>query len=140
MKRSTERMLTTHCGSLPRPRDLLDMMKARASGEPYDADAYAARVRDAVGEVVRRQAEAGIDVLTDGEQGKTGFFAYVNERLAGFEPRPNEKFTLFASEVQAFPEYYEQYFRQAMLGGTAAPLVPLVCTGPVSYRGQAAIQ
>src|SRR5581483_552490 len=140
MKRSTDRILTTHCGSLPRPRDLLDLMKARASGGSVDADAYARRVREAVADVVRRQGECGIDVITDGEQGKTGFFAYVKERLTGFEPRPGERLKLFAAEVEAFPEYYEQYFSQAMLGGAIAPTVPMVCTGPISYRGQEALQ
>jgi 5-methyltetrahydropteroyltriglutamate--homocysteine methyltransferase len=140
MKRSTERILTTHCGSLPRPKDLLDLMRARARGEPYDAAAYAARVREAVRDVVRQQVACGIDVITDGEQGKLGFFAYVSERLTGFEPRPGERPTLFAAEVAAFPEYYEQYFRQAMLGGALVPMVPLVCTGPVRYQGQEALQ
>ena len=101
MKRSTERILTTHCGSLPRPKALLDLMKARASGQPYDQRAYDEQLRQAVHTIVRQQADSGIDIVTDGEQGKIGFFSYVNERLAGFEPRPNEKFTLFASEVQA---------------------------------------
>ena len=139
MKRSTERILTTHCGSLPRPKDLLDMMKAKVDGQPYDPDAYAKRVRSAVAESVRQQVESGIDVPTDGEQGKTGFFAYVNERLTGFEPKPDRPFTLFAAEVKAFPEYYKQYFSQAMLGGTVARVVPMACTGPVSYRGQEAL-
>lgn len=140
MKHSTERILTTHCGSLPRPHALLDQMKSRASGAVVDDQTYDAGLRQAVQAIVKRQADVGIDVVTDGEQGKLGFFSYISERLAGFEARPAEKFTLFAAEVQAFPEYYEQYFRQAMLGGTAAPIVPLVCTGPVSYRGQAALQ
>ena len=139
MKRSTERILTTHCGSLPRPKDLLDMMKAKVDGQAYDPDAFAKRVRSAVAESVRRQVESGIDVPTDGEQGKTGFFAYVNERLTGFEPKPDRPFTLFAAEVKAFPEYYKQYFSQAMLGGTVARVVPMACTGPVSYRGQEAL-
>ncbi len=140
MKRSTERILTTHCGSLPRPKDLLDLMKARASGEPYDEGAYAARVRSAVADVVRQQVEHGVDVVTDGEQGKIGFFAYVSERLGGYEPTPGEPTAGFTAEVQAFPEYYEQYFRQAMLGGRVAPMPPLVCTGPITYQGQAAVQ
>jgi 5-methyltetrahydropteroyltriglutamate--homocysteine methyltransferase len=140
MKRSTDRILTTHCGSLARPKDLLDMMKAKLGGERHDQDAYARRVRSAVAEVVRKQVESGIDVPTDGEQGKQGFFAYVSERLSGFEPKPGAKFNLFAAEVEAFPEYYKQYFSQAMLGGTVAPMVPLVCTGPVSYRGQEGVR
>lgn len=140
MKRSTERILTTHVGSLARPPDLLDLMKAKISGNPYDAEAYARRVRSAVAETVRQQVAAGIDVVTDGEQSKPGFFTYINERLAGFAPKPEARFTLFADEVAAFPEYYEQYFSQAMLGGSIAPVVPLVCTGPISYRGQEAVQ
>jgi 5-methyltetrahydropteroyltriglutamate--homocysteine methyltransferase len=140
MHRSSTRILTTHCGSLPRPTDLLDLMKAKITGQPYDTEAYAARVRSAVGEIVRQQIECGIDIPTDGEQSKPGFFAYVNERLAGFEPRSGPRVAMFQAEVEAFPEYYAQYFSSAMLGVTLAPLVPFVCTGPVSYRGQAAVQ
>jgi 5-methyltetrahydropteroyltriglutamate--homocysteine methyltransferase len=140
MNRSTDRILTTHCGSLPRPRDLLDLMKAKINGQPYDAGAYAARVQSAVAEIVRRQVACGIDIPTDGEQSKPGFFAYVNERLAGFEPRPGPRPAMFQAEVEAFPEYYKQYFSNAMLGVTLAPIVPFVCTGPVSYRGQEAVR
>jgi 5-methyltetrahydropteroyltriglutamate--homocysteine methyltransferase len=140
MKRSTDRILTTHCGSLPRPKDLLDMMKAKIHGEPYDQDAYARRVRSAVAEAVRQQVESGIDIPTDGEQGKPGFFAYVSERLTGFTPQPGAPLNMFGAEVAAFPEYYQQYFGQAMLGGALAPVVPLVCTGPVSYRGHEAVR
>ena len=140
MNRSTTRILTTHCGSLPRPTDLLDLMKAKIHGEPYDPDAYTARVRRAVAEIVRQQMDCGIDVPTDGEQGKQGFFAYVNERLGGFEPRPGPRPAMFQAEVEAFPEYYKQYFSSAMLGVTLAPLVLFACTGPVHYRGQEAVR
>src|SRR5881397_3916507 len=105
MKRSTERILTTHVGSLARPKDLLDLMRAKVDGEAYDEEAYAARVRRAVAEVVRRQVESGIDIVTDGEQGKPGFYAYVRERLSGFEPRspqPGARRS-WAEEVEAFP-------------------------------------
>ena len=140
MKRSTDRILTTHCGSLPRPTDLLDAMKKKLGGKPYDPDAYARRIRSAVAEVVRKQVDAGIDVPTDGEQGKPGFFAYVSERLSGFETKPAVTFAKFGAEVAAFPEYYKEYFSQAMLGGAVAPLVPVACTGPVSYRGGDAVR
>jgi len=140
MHRSTTRILTTHCGSLPRPKDLLDLMKAKINGEPYDSEAYAARVRSAVAEIVRQQVENGIDIPTDGEQGKQGFFAYVSERLEGFEPSPGPRPAMFQAEVEAFPEYYKQYFSTAMLGATLAPLVQFACTGPVSYRGQDAVR
>jgi 5-methyltetrahydropteroyltriglutamate--homocysteine methyltransferase len=138
--RTTERILTTHCGSLPRPKDLLDLMKARLNGGPYDTEVYAARIRSSVAESVRMQVECGIDVPTDGEQGKPGFFAYVRERLEGFEPQPDFQFPRFEAETQAFPEYYAIYMGQAMLGGAVAPIAPLVCTGPVRYRGQQAVR
>ncbi len=94
----------------------------------------------AVADCVHKQAETGIDIVCDGEQSKTGFFSYIRERLEGFEARPNLRKPFFVAEQQAFPEYYEQYFKQAMMGGTIAPVVPLVCTGPVKYRGQDAIK
>ena len=88
MKRSTERILTTHVGSLARPDALVPILKAKDRGQPYDRDAYAKLVREAVTDVVRRQTEAGIDVITDGEQGKASFFGYVVERFTGFERQP----------------------------------------------------
>ena len=142
MKRSTERILTTHCGSLSRPKDLLDLMKAKINAEPYDEGAYTQRTCSAVAEILRRQAENGIDIVTDGEQGKPGFFAYVRERLTGFEPKGAERGARkeWAAEVAAFPEYYEQYFSRRMMGGSIVPRVPMVCTGPVGYRGHEAIR
>ena len=140
MKQGADRILTTHVGSLPRPSDLLDLMKAKVSGSTYDKAAYDRRVKSAVAECVKRQVETGIDIVSDGEQGKPGFFSYVRERLAGFEGRPHQKRQLFAAEVAAFPEYYKKYFREAMMGGAVAPVVPLVCTGPVKYRGEAALK
>jgi 5-methyltetrahydropteroyltriglutamate--homocysteine methyltransferase len=126
------RILTTHVGSLPRPHALLDAMKSSLEGNtPAD---YEDRVRAAVVECVRRQKDAGIDIVSDGEQSKPGFFGYVQERLGGFEPRPDRKTELFPAEVRAFPEYYAQYFREAMMGGALAAFAPLVCTGPVRYR------
>jgi len=136
MQRSAGRILTTHVGSLPRPKDLLDLMKAKVSGLAYDKGAYDRRVKSAVAECVKKQVETGIDIVSDGEQSKPGFFTYVRERLEGFEERPQQKRKSFAAEVAAFPEYYEKYFREAMTGGAIAPIVPLVCAGPVKYRGE----
>jgi len=133
------RILTTHVGSLPRPHDLLDMMKARLGGEVYDEAAYDARVRNAVFETVAKQLECGIDIVADGEQSKPGFFTYVRERLSGFEPRPGMKVPFYEAEVSTFPEYYKEYFARAMGGGAVAPLVPTVCIGPVSYIGREAL-
>jgi 5-methyltetrahydropteroyltriglutamate--homocysteine methyltransferase len=135
-----DRILTTHVGSLPRPRELLDMMKARLSGAPYDRDAYDAEVSKAVRDVVARQVECGLDIVADGEQSKPGFFTYVRERLTGFEPRPDLKLPFYEAEVSAFPDYYKDYFARAMGGGGVAPMVPVVCTGPVGYSGQAAVE
>jgi 5-methyltetrahydropteroyltriglutamate--homocysteine methyltransferase len=139
-QQNTDRIMTTHVGSLPRPHDVLDMMKARLEGRDHDEAAYYARVRKAVAECVHKQAQCGIDIVSDGEQSKSGFFTYVRERLDGFETRPQQRRTMFAAELAAFPEYYEQYFKTAMLGGSVAPAVPLVCTGPIRYRGEAALQ
>jgi len=134
------RIRTTHVGSLPRPHDLLDQMKARLAGQPYDREHYDGRVRRAVAECVRRQVDCGIDIVADGEQSKPGFFTYVKERLAGFEPRPGKKVAFFDAERQAFPEYYKEYFARAMTGGSIAPVVPMVCTGPVKYIGEEALR
>jgi 5-methyltetrahydropteroyltriglutamate--homocysteine methyltransferase len=142
MKRSTDRILTTHCGSLARPKDLLDLMKAKFSGETYDQDANRQRVRSAVTEIVAEQTARGIDVVSDGEQSKPGFFLYVRERLAGFEPKTPKSvaWKQWAAEVAAFPEYYEQYFSRRMMGGSIVPRTPMVCTGPISYRGEDAVR
>ena len=139
MERSTDRILTTHCGSLARPHDLLDLMKAKLAGEPYDEEAFSRRVRHAVAESVRRQIDCGIDVPNDGEQGKPGFFAYVRERLSGFEAIPGAT-PGWPEEVAAFPEYYREYFGRAMLGGSITGGVRLRCVGPVAYHGHEAIR
>ena len=134
-----KRILTTHAGSLPRPHDLLDMMKVKLSGKPYDKPAYDARVSKAVAEVLKKQAEVGLDIVSDGETSKPGFFSYVRDRLTGFEPRPGKGPKKFRTEIEAFPEYYEAYFKRAMTGGAVAPIVPMVCTGPITYRGHDAL-
>jgi 5-methyltetrahydropteroyltriglutamate--homocysteine methyltransferase len=141
MKRSTERILITHTGSLARPKDLLDQMRAKLHGEAYDSAAYAERLRSAVAEVVRKQVESGIDVVTDGEQSKAGFFTYVRDRLNGFDTAaepPRGRGMQWAKEIAAFPDYYEQYFGSNMRG--IVPTTALVCTGPITYKGQDAVR
>jgi 5-methyltetrahydropteroyltriglutamate--homocysteine methyltransferase len=136
MQHSTDRIRTTHVGSLPRPPALLDLMKAAAQGHPVDPAELAETERRAVADVVTRQRSAGLDIVSDGEQTKTGFFAYIGQRLSGFEPRPGrDPLAAFRAEIDSFPEYYEQYLKGAMTGGMAAPATPLGCTGPVSYTG-----
>ena len=139
-QQNTDHIQTTHIGSLPRPHDLLDLMKAKYSGKPYDQKAYDKLLTTSVANCVRKQAECGIEIVTDGEFSKPGFFTYIRERLTGFEDRPNQKLVLFQQEISAFPEYYAQYFKEAMMGGTIVPIVPVVCTGPVQYRGEKLLQ
>jgi 5-methyltetrahydropteroyltriglutamate--homocysteine methyltransferase len=147
MNTSADRVLTTHVGSIPRPESIRQLLRARLDGQPVDADLLAARVRDAVGEVVRRQAECGIDVVSDGEMSKTSFIAYADERLTGFTPlRPDDPGVPASNtsgswtrrldtrrEWRAFREYYATYLPAAM--PPSAP--PTVCTGPIAYKGQA---
>ena len=139
MQGHKDRILTTHVGSLPRTAEVLDAMKARHAGEPHDEDDYRGKIREGVAGIVRRQVDLGIDVVTDGEMSKTGFFAYVEERIEGFEPRRDEKYNLFAAETAAFPEYYAEYFARVMMGGAIVKMAPMYCVGPVSYKGEAAL-
>jgi 5-methyltetrahydropteroyltriglutamate--homocysteine methyltransferase len=140
LQQNTDRIQTTHIGSLPRPHAVLDLLKAKLNGQAYDQKALDTTVAKAVVDSVSKQVACGIDIVTDGEFSKAGFFTYIRERLEGFETRPNEKMVLFQQEVAAFPEYYAQYFKEAMLGGAIAPLAPVVCVGPVKYIGTAAVQ
>src|SRR5882672_4662126 len=148
MKRSTERILTTHVGSLARPDALVPILKARDRVQPYDRETYAKLVRDAVADVVRRQADAGVDIVTDGEQGKASFFGYIVERFDGFTRKPvpagqegNPRGT--SREYRAFPDYYVWSERIAEWaggrGGDRRHGVD-VCTGPVVYKGHAAVR
>ena len=134
MKRSIDRTLTTHAGSLPRPADLLAMAQDAAR----DARAYAALVRRAVTEAVQRQVAVGLDVVTDGEMSKPSFITYVTERLSGFErsPEPGALPWAGSKEAAAFPEFYAPMLRQSP--NAAAPR--FVCTGPVSYVGHAQVR
>lgn len=136
LQQNTDRIQTTHIGSLPRPHALLDLMKAKFSGQMVDGAPLERTIATSVAECVRKQAECGIDIVTDGEFSKPGFFTYIQERLEGFESRPNQKLLIFQKETQAFPEYYADYFKQAMMGGTIVSITPVVCTGPIGYRGE----
>src|SRR4051812_12723313 len=95
IQNNTDRIQTTHIGSLPRPHALLDVLKAKLNKQPYDEKAYQALLTKSVADSVRRQAECGIDIVTDGEFSKPGFFTYIQERLEGFEARPGQKLVLF---------------------------------------------
>jgi 5-methyltetrahydropteroyltriglutamate--homocysteine methyltransferase len=140
IQQNTDRIQTTHIGSLPRPHALLDLMKAKYNGQPFDQAKFEALLAASVNDVVRKQAECGIDIVTDGEFSKPGFFTYIQERLEGFEARPGQKMKLFQQEVAAFPEYYAEYFKQAMMGGAIVGLAPVVCIARVKYRGDKFVQ
>ena len=139
MQGHPDRILTTHAGSLPRTVAVLDAMKAKHAGEAYDEEAYRREIRAGVRDVVARQAEAGIDVVADGEMSKPGFFTYIEERLEGFEAEPGRKRVMFEAERAAFPEYYAEYFARAMQGGAVVPMHPTACVGPVRYKGREAL-
>src|SRR6266566_596625 len=140
MQRSSERILTTHVGSLARPHDLLEVMREKEHGRPYDPARFTEMITQAVADVVRRQAEAGLDVVTDGEQGKVSFLTYVKERLAGFDQVEGETLLppSWQREIDDFPEYYHSYMSK--YSSAVAPMKVMVCTGPVGYIGLDAVQ
>jgi 5-methyltetrahydropteroyltriglutamate--homocysteine methyltransferase len=140
MKRSTDRILTTHVGSLIRPQPLQDILRLKQAGKPYDEAAFDACLKQSVADIVRQQAEAGIDVISDGEFGKTiSWSQYALTRLSGFERRPIEPgANPFArgADRERFPEFYAEM--DARDGVATAS--DSVCVGPVAYTGQAELQ
>ena len=140
MKRSTERILTTHAGSLARPDDLAEMLTAKNNGQPYDQEAFARRVRSAVAEVVQKQIDCGIDIINDGELGKPSFSIYARERLSGFAERPpkpeDRPSMIFGRDLKEFPEYFSK--RIGTVRGENRRQV--FCNGPLKYIGHAAVQ
>ena len=140
MKRSSDRILTTHVGSLPRPDDLFELMLARMDGKPVDEAAYAARVRQAVEDSVKQQADAGLDVVSDGEMGKPSFITYASQRLAGLEKREGSRPSPFSNtrETRDFPEYYQSQVAEQVSARRRRAL--MVCSGPIAYKGQAQLK
>jgi 5-methyltetrahydropteroyltriglutamate--homocysteine methyltransferase len=140
MKRSTDRILTTHVGSLIRPPALQQFLRAKQAGEPFDQKAYESCLAQSVADIVRRQAQAGIDVISDGEFGKSfSWSQYVLERLSGFGRRPLKPganpFTRGADR-ERFSEFYAELdAREGLSTQTDS-----VCVGPIAYTGQAALQ
>jgi len=151
MKTSTERILTTHVGSIPRPENVRALLRARLGGQAIDQAELAARAAEAVTDVVRRQAEVGLDVVSDGEMSKTSFLAYTDDRRTGFVSTTSATDPSVAltgaggawarrvdsrREWRAFREYYTEYLPREM--PLAAP--PTVCQGPIAYKGQALLE
>ena len=150
MKTSAHRILTTHVGSLPRPESIKALLRARLAGQTVDDAQLAARVEEAVSDIVREQARVGLDVVSDGEMGKTSFIAYTDERLTGFVATAPDDASVPPSntsglwerridtrrEWRAFREYYADYLPRAMPPSAR----PTVCRGPIAYQGEAALR
>jgi len=135
MKRSTERILTTHTGSLPRPADLLPLIQAMENDTGNPA-AFGIRVRSAVAEIVRTQVQAGIDIVNDGEMGKPSYATYVKDRLNGFEQTTQSEPFAGPADLADYPEYQERYnLRRAV-----ATLKRPKCVGEVSYKDSGAVE
>ena len=148
MKRSLDRILTTHVGSLIRPPELRAMLKAEAQGDAVDAAEFEVLLTRSVADIVKTQAETGIDVVSDGEFGKNIIWSqYVLERLSGFERRPlaDTDVDPFAKgeDRARFPEFYAELdaHDRAISGGAGGyRKSESVCVGPIEYTGQAALQ
>lgn len=133
MKRSTNRILTTHTGSLPRPDALLALLNAKENGELRDREEFDRSVREAVAAIVRRQVECGVDVVNDGEMSKPGYSTYIKDRLSGFEGESaGLRASVALTDLAEFPEYAARMFA----GGPVSSLKTPACNGPVSYRNQ----
>ena len=126
MKRSTDRILTTHTGSLPRPADLAEMLKQLDARQPIDQAAFQKRVREAVAETVALQRKSGIDVLNDGEEGKVGYSTYIKDRCTGFEGESRS--TMVQAEGHDFPAWAEARTR------ASTAMTRPTCNGPIAWK------
>jgi len=133
MQRSTERFLTTHTGSLPRPDDLIRMMYAKEEGVPIDRAALAERVRVAVAEVVQKQADAGVDLINDGELSKPSYATYIKDRLNGFGGTGN---TFVYQDLADFPKLAQKVFGDPGRSRRKTP----ACNAPISVRDPQAVR
>jgi len=131
---SDERILTTHTGSLPRPAALLEAARARTEGPNSE---YESALREAVADIVRRQVEVGLDIVNDGEFGKSSWAAYVLERVSGFELRRDQLKPLhwLGRDRQRFPEFFATEMPNALTGSPTE-----VCVGPIEYVGMDMVQ
>jgi 5-methyltetrahydropteroyltriglutamate--homocysteine methyltransferase len=132
MKRSTDRILTTHTGSLPRPSDLLSMMTAAEGGDVADAKQFQTRLQSAVADVVRKQVHAGVDIVNDGEASKPSYSTYVKDRLTGFN---GEADVMAIADLADYPEFGERFARQGVLDTLKRP----ACTAAITYKNLDAV-
>jgi 5-methyltetrahydropteroyltriglutamate--homocysteine methyltransferase len=135
MKSSADRIITTHAGSLPRPPELLKLIRAKLAGQPYEENELNAEIKRSVEAVTKQQADTGLDVVSDGEMSKPSFLSYINERLGGVtvtaEPFGNP--WKGSRENKSFPEYYA--WEASLNLNPAAGAKRVVCDGPLSYKG-----
>src|SRR6478736_1542134 len=134
MKLSTDRILTTHVGSLPRPHELVALLIKKDRNEPYDAAEFAAQVRQAVADIVARQVAIGIDVVSDGETSKVGYATYVHERLTGFGGEP------FVPKPNLDVAPYADFRRRLELFIGPQQIRRLCCTGPIARQDHESAQ
>jgi len=146
MKPSTDRIRTTHTGSLPRPQPILEALRARFEGRAVDERAYETALRKHVADLVRKQVEAGIDVVSDGECSKPSFRAYLAERIGGFEARIPQGGIPVPSPVDPngrdaalFPDYYRSVQEHSPFA-SAIRVAPRACVQPIKYIGQRFLQ
>ena len=130
MKLSTDRILTTHTGSLPRAQDLTTTLEALDAGTLPDPAAFDARVRRAVGDIVRQQLDAGVDIVNDGEQGKVGYSTYVRHRLTGFD---GQAAVPTRADWADFPA-------AAARGERRSTILRPSCNGPIEWKDRTAVQ
>jgi len=135
MKRSTERILVTHAGSLARPKELMEMLLARNDGKPYDRESLPQRLRSAVAEAAQKQIECGVDIVNDGELGKSNFSRYARERLSGFVERPAgpdfKPTSIFGRDMIEFPDYFNRGGRTSIGHHSRV----FYCAEPLKYVG-----
>ncbi|MFY9787757.1 MAG: cobalamin-independent methionine synthase II family protein [Pseudolabrys sp.] len=141
MKRSTDRVLATHVGSLIRPRSLQEFLRSKQAGMAYDEDAYQKCLTASVADVVREQTQAGIDVVSDGEFGKSISWAqYALERLSGFERRPIRQDTANPFKRGADRTKFSEFYAELDVKEAVATTTEAICVGPIKYTGQAELQ
>ena len=141
MKHSTDRILTTHVGSLIRPPALQEFLRAKQGGKPYDRNAYEKCLTESVAQVVRQQAAAGVDVPSDGEFGKSiSWSQYALERLSGFERRPIRNEAANPFKRGADRAKFAAFYAELDAHDGVATTTEAICVGPIRYTGQAELQ
>ena len=139
MKYSIDRILTTHAGALPQPADLKEMHNAQVAGKAVDQDAFSRRVRGAVADIVKKQIACGLDIINDGEVGKSSFSRYARDRLSGFterEVKPEDRAsTIYARDLVEFDDYFN-----ARTSHRGDNLKRVFCNAPLKYVGHESLK